>query len=132
MARIAMLRSSSQDLPDREPIASSLSALRAGLREQGYVDGVDYTIDYRVPRGDADIAAQAGAVVARNVEVIHAAGPLAVLAASRATATIPIVAVDYETNPVATGLVDSLGRPGHNITGMFLDRRSSTASSSSS
>jgi hypothetical protein len=51
MARIAMLRSSPQDLPDREPIASSLAALRAGLRDQGYVDGVDYTIDYRVPRG---------------------------------------------------------------------------------
>jgi len=116
-----MLRSSPLDVPDREPITSSLAALRAGLRDQKYVEGVDFTIDYRLPRTDADVVAQADAVVALNVDVIHAAGPLAVQAATRATTTIPIVAHDYETNPVASGLVISLARPGRNVTGMFLD-----------
>jgi putative ABC transport system substrate-binding protein len=118
-----MLRSSPLDLPDREPMLSSLAALRAGLRDQGYVDGQNFTIDYRLPRTDAneDVAAQARDLVRLSVDVIHAGGPQAVQAASRATTTLPILAHDYETDPVDAGLIESVRRPGRNITGMFLD-----------
>jgi len=51
----------------------------------------------------------------------RAASSVAVVAASRATRTIPIVAVDLETDPLASGLVTSLARPGGNVTGLFLD-----------
>ena len=60
-------------------------------------------------------------LVRRSVDVIHAAGPQALHAASAATTTIPIVAHDFETDPVAAGFIASYARPGRNITGMFLD-----------
>jgi putative ABC transport system substrate-binding protein len=56
-----------------------------------------------------------------DVDVIIAISPSGVMAARGATSTIPIVAVDLETDPVAAGLADSLGQPGRNITGVFLD-----------
>ncbi len=57
----------------------------------------------------------------RKVDVLYATGPAAVRAAHNATRAIPIVALDLETDPVASGLVRSLGRPGGNVTGLFLD-----------
>ena len=56
-----------------------------------------------------------------RVDAIVAAGPPAVQAASRATANIPVIAIDLESDPVASGLVASLARPGGNVTGVFLD-----------
>jgi ABC-type uncharacterized transport system substrate-binding protein len=55
------------------------------------------------------------------VDIIAAISPVAVTAAAKTTRTIPIVAVDLETDPVASGLVTTLARPGGNVTGLFLD-----------
>ena len=60
-------------------------------------------------------------LVRRNVNVIFAATPEAVVAARNATTSIPIVAVDLESDPIAKGYVQGLARPGGNLTGMFLD-----------
>ena len=67
------------------------------------------------------LAAMARDLVSLPADAILAASPSAVRAASTATATIPIVAVDLESDPVANGWAASLARPGGNITGVFLD-----------
>ena len=63
----------------------------------------------------------AGDLVRLNVNVIFAATPAAVAAVRNATTSIPVVALDLESDPVAKGYVKSLARPGGNMTGMFLD-----------
>jgi len=60
-------------------------------------------------------------MIGDQVDVIHAAGFVAISAARNATKTIPIVAHDYETDPIAAGLATTLAKPGGNVTGMFLD-----------
>jgi putative ABC transport system substrate-binding protein len=60
-------------------------------------------------------------LVSNRVDAIVAAGPPSVLAAKGATITIPVIAIDLESDPVASGLVASLARPGGNVTGVFLD-----------
>src|SRR5262252_5163231 len=60
-------------------------------------------------------------LVRDKVDVIHASAYTAIHAAQRVTTTIPIVAHDYETDPIAAGFVATLAKPGRNITGMFLD-----------
>ena len=60
-------------------------------------------------------------LVATGVDVIVASNPYAVEAVMRATSTIPVVAVDFESDPVAKGWVTTLARPGGNLTGFFLD-----------
>jgi putative tryptophan/tyrosine transport system substrate-binding protein len=73
------------------------------------------------PGPPEEILGLAAELVERPVDVIVAISPVAVVAASRATRTIPIVAVDLETDPLTSGLVTSLARPGGNVTGLFLD-----------
>jgi len=73
------------------------------------------------PGPSEEILGLAAELVERPVDVIVAISPVAVVAASRATRTIPIVAVDLETDPLTSGLVTSLARPGGNVTGLFLD-----------
>lgn len=114
-----MLRSVAES-PDREPTKSLLVALHAGLRDRGYVEGENLTVDYRSPKG-GDVAALAQELVRLKVDAIHAAGSAAVQAASQATTSVPIVAHDLETDPLAARLVASLARPGRNVTGVFLD-----------
>jgi putative ABC transport system substrate-binding protein len=60
-------------------------------------------------------------LVKRNVRVLFAAGPVAVRYMRAATTTIPIVALDLESDPVNSGLVQSIARPGGNLTGLFFD-----------
>jgi len=67
------------------------------------------------------LPALATELVNDRVDVIVAAGPPAVQAASGATATTPVIAIDLESDPVAIGFIASLARPGRNITGVFLD-----------
>jgi putative ABC transport system substrate-binding protein len=82
--------------------------------------GVDLIV--QVADGDPDrLPAMAMELVSLPVDVIVAGSPSAVRAASNATRTIPIVAVDLESDPVANGWAGSLARPGGNITGVFLD-----------
>ncbi len=91
--------------------------LRQGLRELGYAEGHNLVIECRAAPGNAermpDLAAE---LVRLNVDVLVAEGTPAALAAKQATRTIPIVMV-YIGDPVASGLVNSLGRPGGNVTG---------------
>jgi putative tryptophan/tyrosine transport system substrate-binding protein len=89
-----------------------------GLRDAGYVAGQNVVIDYRFAEGDpAKLPDVTAALIARNVEVLAA-----LRVARAATTRIPIVATDYETDPVAAGLAQSLARPGGNVTGAFLDQ----------
>src|SRR5262249_178302 len=75
-----------------------------------------------VTGGDAaQLAPMAADLVARKVDLIEAVSPAAVRAAHAATAAIPIVANDLESDPVASGFAASVARPGANITGVFLD-----------
>ena len=73
------------------------------------------------PGPPEEILGLAAELVERPVDVIVAISPVAVVAAAKATRTIPIVAVDLESDPLAIGLVTSLARPGGNVTGLFLD-----------
>jgi putative ABC transport system substrate-binding protein len=86
------------------------------LAEAGYVEGKNVAIEYSSSMSEA-----AGDLVRRNVSVIFASVPDAVVAAKDATTSIPIVALDLESDPIAKGYVKSLARPGGNMTGMFLD-----------
>ncbi len=104
------------------PPMEGISALQQGLRDLGYVEGQTLAIEARYAEGHAErLPALAAELVRLPVDVIFAGGPAAVQAAMQATGRVPIVAIDLETDPVASGLVTSLGRPGGNLTGMFLD-----------
>jgi putative tryptophan/tyrosine transport system substrate-binding protein len=91
---------------------------REGLRDLGYVEGRNILIEYRWAEGKYDrFPALIGELIVLKVEVIVTAGTPASLAVKKATSLIPLVMVAVG-DPVATGLVASLGRPGGNITGL--------------
>jgi putative tryptophan/tyrosine transport system substrate-binding protein len=99
--------------------ASVFGAFRQGMAELGYLEGKNFVTEYRIkpeslPQAAADL-------VRFNVNVIFAAAPEALAAASSATTSIPVVGLDLESDPVAKGYVKSLARPGGNVTGVFLD-----------
>jgi putative tryptophan/tyrosine transport system substrate-binding protein len=102
--------------------APNTAAFLKGLAESGYIEGKDVALEYRWANFKQELLPQlASDLVRRKVNIIFAATPQAVVATRNATTSIPIVAVDLESDPVAKGYVTSLARPGGNLTGMFLD-----------
>ena len=92
-----------------------------GLREHGYVEGQNIVLEYRFSEDRNDrLPELAAELVDLKVELILASGTPASFAAKEATSTIPIVMGGLAANPVETGLVASLARPGGNITGMSM------------
>jgi putative ABC transport system substrate-binding protein len=108
-------------LRSTRPDASTdlLVALRKGLKETGYVEGQNLTIEYRWAENQQErLSALAADLVRQRCVVIVAGGVNAAFAAKAATATIPIIFATGD-DPLRSGLVGSFNRPGGNITGVF-------------
>jgi ABC-type uncharacterized transport system substrate-binding protein len=110
IARIGFLRFG-------EPPPTYIEGFRQGLRELGYIEGQNITIEYGLARSVAELPLVAADLVSRKVDVLVASGTPSVLPARNATRTIPVIFV-AAIDPVATGVITSLGRPGGNVTGM--------------
>jgi putative tryptophan/tyrosine transport system substrate-binding protein len=108
--------------PGPEPAAKPrIAALLAGLAQGGYREGSVQVI-VRAAHGDASLLAPMAAdLIARKVDLIAAIGPAAVRVAHSASSNIPVVAIDLESDPVASGWAASVARPGGDITGVFLN-----------
>jgi len=112
--RVGLLSSSSSS-----SVASYTAAFQQGLRDLGYVEGSTIVIEYRYAEGKLDrLPKLAGELVGLKVDVIVVAGGATLVqAAKKATDTIPIV-MTSSADPVGSGLVASLARPGGNVTGL--------------
>lgn len=120
VAKIGVLRPGSPTDPaDR----ASVGAFLTGLQEVGYVPGQNVDVQIRYAHGKFDRQpALARELAELPVAVIVTSNPYGTRAVREATKTIPIVvALDYETDPVASGWIASLARPDGNLTGLFLD-----------
>ncbi len=94
-------------------------AFRQGLRDLGYVEARNVVIEYRSAEGKFErLPALAAELVALKVDVLLAGGTPQALAAKQATSTLPIVFAAAAADPVTSGLVTSLARPGGNVTGV--------------
>src|SRR5262245_19940980 len=92
-------------------------AFRQGLRELGYIEGKNIIIEWRSAEGKPERRSELAAELVRlKVDVIVSAGPTVTRVVKEATSTIPIV-MAQDTDPVGSGFVASLARPGGNITG---------------
>jgi putative tryptophan/tyrosine transport system substrate-binding protein len=99
-------------------ISDRVEAFRQGLRELGYVEGKNIVVEWRYAEGKLDrLPALAAELVRLKTDIIVTAGPQATRRAKEATVTIPIV-MGFDNDPVGSGFVASLPRPGGNITGL--------------
>ena len=99
-------------------MSARVEALRQGLRELGYVEGQNIVIEYRFAEGKVDeVSHNAAELVRLKVDAIITAGAVDTRVAKKATSTIPIV-MAFDSDPVGSGFVASLARPGGNITGL--------------
>jgi putative tryptophan/tyrosine transport system substrate-binding protein len=94
-------------------------AIRLALRERGYIEGQNIAVEYLYAEGKFDrLPELAAELVRRKVDIILVSGNRAILATKNATKTIPIVMIGQGIDPVMAGFVESLARPGGNITGI--------------
>jgi putative tryptophan/tyrosine transport system substrate-binding protein len=99
-----------------------VAAIREGLNGTDNQRDLSFEIIVRLADGDVSrLPALATDLVNNRVDAIVAAAPAAVQAAAGATTSIPVIAIDLESDPVASGFVRSLAHPGGNVTGVFLD-----------
>jgi putative tryptophan/tyrosine transport system substrate-binding protein len=111
--RIGFLIATSQSVS-----SARIEAFQQGLRELGYVEGKNVVIEWRSAEGKLDrLPALAAELVRLKMDIIVTAGPADTRAAKEATVTIPIV-MTWDNDPVGSGFVASLARPGRNITGL--------------
>jgi putative ABC transport system substrate-binding protein len=104
--------------PSAAAISFHTEAFRQGLRELGYLEGKNIAIEWRFADGKLDrIPVLAAELVRLNVNVIVTGGPMDTRMAKQATSTIPIV-MTWDQDPVGSGFVTSLARPGGNVTGL--------------
>jgi putative ABC transport system substrate-binding protein len=101
--------------------SARFEAIRLALRELGHIEGQNIAVEHRYAEGKFDRhPALAAELVRLKVDIIVTGGPIPVRAAKKATKTIPIVMFGTGTDPVEEGLVESLARPGGNVTGLTL------------
>ena len=108
-------------LSSADPASESVRSepLRLALRELGYIDGQNISTEYRYSEGKNDRLPELAAELVRlKVDIIVTGGVPLIRAAKNATKTIPIIMLGQGSDPVEAGLVDSLARPGGNITGL--------------
>ena len=99
-----------------------MAIIRRELADQGWIEGKNISFEFRNAQSDPSQFSEAAAsLVGLDVDVILADSAPSLRAAYAATQTIPIAAIDLTTDPVAEGYVQSYGRPGGNVTGVFLD-----------
>ena len=102
--------------------STRIAAFLEGLRSTAYREPEQVELVARFADGDATrIAPMATELVGLKVDIVVTVSPAVLRAVRSASATIPIVAHDLETDPVASGMVASFARPGGNVTGMFFD-----------
>jgi putative ABC transport system substrate-binding protein len=98
--------------------SSRLEVFKEGLRDLGYAEGKEIVIEQRYAEGKLDrVSALAAELASLNLDVIVTGGPAATRSAKAATATVPIV-MGFDYDPVGSGVVSSLARPGGNVTGL--------------
>jgi putative ABC transport system substrate-binding protein len=120
LARVGILTFSA--VTDYSTLETVLKVFRRTLADRGWVEGKSVSFEYRSAHSDpSQFAEAATALTERKVDVIVADGTPALRAAYAATRTIPIVAIDFTSDPIAEGYVQSWARPGGNVTGVFLD-----------
>ena len=107
-------------LSNLDPASQSTEAIRLNLRELGYIEGQNIAFEYRSAKGKLDRLPELAAELVRlKVDIIViAGGDTTIRAAKDATKTIPIVMIGSGSDPVEAGFVESLARPGGNVTGI--------------
>jgi len=110
----------SSNLPARASDSSRIETIRLALRERGYIEGQNIAFEYRYAEGKRERYAELAAELVRlKADIIVVAGGAPLVRATRnATKTIPIVMVGAGSDPVKAGLIESLARPGGNVTGL--------------
>lgn len=96
-----------------------VEGIRLALRERGYIEGQNIATEYRYPEGRLDRYAELAAeLLSLKVDIILVGGAALIRSAKNATKTIPIIMMGGGADPVAAGFIESLARPGGNVTGI--------------
>jgi len=112
---IGVLRASSPTRHD-----PGMEAVREKLQELGYAEGRNIRFEQRFANNHPELLPQlASELAAMNVKILIAVNEASLRAAKQATSTIPIVVIAHDHDPVALGLIDSMNRPGGNVTGII-------------